>query len=375
MINVAYDSYIKKMPALKTEMNGGIKMSVTIQEAKEMIQSVPREDLGFFPTPMYRLDKLSDKLGINLYIKRDDFSGKNLFGGNKVRKLEFLIGKALQDKCEYVFTYGATQSNHAMQTVWTAVKSGLKPILYLAAVVEPDENDIKANLLLDKIFGAEIHIVSLQENESFMDAEKRSFSIGAEHLKKLEAEGHICMDIPMGGSNEVGATGYISGMIELCEQADKAGITFDYLYHSTGSGGTVAGLAAGKKLLGKDMEIHSIAALETDRYYGENMADLANKALEYIGGTPLVTKEDFIIDTGYFSPGYECPNEGMEKAVRMVAKEEGILLDPVYTGKAFAGLLSDIRTGKVKQGSSVVFVHTGGATGLFAEKAILGKIY
>lgn len=350
-------------------------MAVTIQEAKKMIASVPRADLGFFPTPLHRLDKLSEQLGVNLYIKRDDFTGKNLFGGNKVRKLEFLIGKALQKKCEYVFTYGATQSNHAMQTVWTAVKNGIKPVLYLAAVVEPDRNDIKANLLLDKIYGAEIHIVSMEDGETFLEAEERSFKMGADHLRKLETEGHRCMDIPMGGSNKIGTAGYIAGMVELCEQAQEQKIDFDYLYHSTGSGGTLAGLVAGKKLLGKDIEIHSISALEIGSSYIPEKAALANAALEYIGADALVSENDLLVDDGFYAPGYECPNEGMEEAVRLLAKEEGILLDPVYTGKAFAGLLSDIHTGKVKQGSNVVFLHTGGSTALFAEKEILGNIY
>ena len=133
-------------------------MSISTKEARAHIEMVPRAGLGFFPTPLYKLEKMSKELGINLFIKRDDFTGKNLFGGNKTRKLEFLIGKAIEGKCEYVFTYGATQSNHAMQTIWSAVSNGLKPVVYLAAVVEPDEKDMRANLLLDKIFDAEIHI-------------------------------------------------------------------------------------------------------------------------------------------------------------------------------------------------------------------------
>lgn len=350
-------------------------MPLNIKEAKEMISLVPKIELGFFPTPLHKLEHLSQEFGINLYIKRDDFTGKNLFGGNKTRKLEFLIGKAVQEKCEYVFTYGATQSNHAMQTVWTAAANNLKPILYLAAVVEPDESDIKSNLLLDKIFDAEIHIVNLNQNESFDEAGKRSLALGAEHMKRLEAEGHKCMDIPMGGANEVGTAGYISGFTELCEQADQMGVNFDYLYHATGSGGTMAGLVAGKKLLGMDTVIRSIAVLDTgDRYIAGKTA-LANKALEYIKATPDVEEKDFSLHTGFYAPGYECPNEGSTEAIKLLAKKEGILLDPVYTGKAFAGLIHDVRTEKIEQGSHVVFLHTGGATALFAEKEILGSLF
>lgn len=349
-------------------------MSLNIKEAKEMISFVPRIELGFFPTPFHKLEHLSQKLGINLYIKRDDFTGKNLFGGNKTRKSEFLIGKAVQEKCEYVFTYGATQSNHAMQTVWAATANNLKPVLYLAAVIKPDENDIKANLLLDKIFDAEIHIVNLRENEPFIEAEKRSFALGAEHMKRLEAEGHKCMDIPMGGANEIGSAGYISGFVELCEQAEQKGVDFDYLYHATGSGGTMAGLAAGRRLLGSNIVIRSIAVLDTDDSYAAGKAALANRALEYILATPDVEEKDFNLDTGFYAPGYECPNEGATAAIKLLAKTEGILIDPVYTGKAFAGLIHDVLTGKIEQGSNVVFLHTGGATALFAEKEILGSL-
>lgn len=350
-------------------------MSLTIKEAKERISFVPRIELGFFPTPLHRLEQLSRRLGINLYIKRDDFTGKNLFGGNKTRKLEFLIGKAVKENCEYIFTYGAVQSNHAMQTVWTATANNLKPVLYLAAVVAPDENDIKANFLLDKIFDAETHIVYLKEGESFAEAEERSFALGAEHRKRLESEGHKCMDIPVGGANEVGTVGYIAGFTELCEQAEQMEVDFDYLYHATGSGGTMAGLIAGKKLLGMDTVIRSIAVLDTGDTFVPGRAALANRALEYISAVPAVVENDFNLDTGFYAPGYECPNEGATEAIKLLAKLEGILIDPVYTGKAFAGLIQDVRTGKIEQGSNVVFLHTGGATALFAEKEILGSLF
>ena len=350
-------------------------MPLSIKEAKELISAVPRKELGFFPTPLHKLERVSEEFGINLYIKRDDFTGRNLFGGNKTRKLEFLIGKALDEKCEYVFTYGATQSNHAMQTVWTATANNLKPVLYLTAVVAPDEKDVKANLLLDKIFDAEIHIVYPKEDESVNEAEKRSSVLGTEHIKRLEAEGHRCMNIPMGGANEIGSVGYISGFVELSEQAEQKGLEFDYLYHAAGSGGTMAGLVAGRKLLGKDIVIRSIAVLDPGRTYVDRRTVLANKALEYISATPEVVKEDFSLDTGFYAPGYECPNEGATEAIKLLAKTEGILIDPVYTGKAFAGLIHDVRTGKIKPGSNVVFLHTGGATTLFAEKEILGNLY
>lgn len=353
-------------------------MSVTINEAKSMLAGAARVPLGFFPTPLHRLDKMSEELGVNLWIKRDDFTGSNLFGGNKTRKLEFLIGKALGEGASAVITYGATQSNHAMQTAWAAAKSGLKPILYLAAVVPPDPDDFKANLLLDGIYGAEIHVVDLEEGESFEDAERRSFKMGKSHVARLADSGVICYDIPMGGANEYGSLGYVNAMIELAEQMDAAGIGFDYLYHSTGSGGTMAGLVAGKHLLGLDMEIHSVTAMGIgdDGSYAARAARLANGALELIGGgeSSSVNPGDFVIDQNHYAPGYECPSEEATEAIKLLARTEGILVDPVYSGKAFAGLLADIRSGQIPAGSNVLFLHTGGSTVFFAEKEILGEL-
>lgn len=364
------------------------KQTYTVAEAKELLSKVPRVQLGFFPTPLHRLDHLSEELGVNLYIKRDDFTGSNLFGGNKTRKLEFLIGKAKAEGAKYAFTYGATQSNHAMQTVWAATKNGIQPVVYLAAVVPPDRNDFKANLLLDSIYGAEIHIVDLEEGESFEDAERRSFKMGKAHIERLEAEGKKCYDIPMGGANEYGSLGYVGAMIELKEQMEEGNLRFDYLYHSTGSGGTMAGIIAGKKLLGMDMEVHSVTAMGVDERYAARAAKLSNGALQLIGaGMPAgdedgsvagagvaVCEDDFIVDQNHYAPGYECPSEEATRAIKLLAKKEGILVDPVYSGKAFGGLLSDIETGRIPAGSNVLFLHTGGATVFFAEKEILGDL-
>ena len=323
---------------MKANMNLKHK-SCSVEEAKELLKKVPRVQLGFFPTPLHRLDNLSEQLGVNLYSKRDDFTGSNLFGGNKTRKLEFLIGKAKAEGAEYVFTYGATQSNHAMQTVWAATKNGIKPVVYLAAVVPPDRNDYKANLLLDSIYGAEIHIVDLEEGEDFAGAEKRSFKMGKAHIERLEKEGKKCYDIPMGGANEYGSLGYVAAMVELKEQMEQEKLHFDYLYHSTGSGGTMAGIIAGKKLLGLDTEVHSITAMGVGSNYAAKAAKLANGALSLLGVKPCseaeeaagcdaalevaVSEADFCIDQNHYAPGYECPSEEATEAIKLLAKNEG----------------------------------------------------
>lgn len=349
-------------------------MNQNCANARKLLSVKPKAKLGFFPTPCYKLENLSKELGVELYIKRDDFTGMSLFGGNKIRKLEYLIGDAVKQGCDTVFTYGATQSNHAMQTVTVCRRCGLTPILYLVAVVEPDEQDVRSNLLLDQILGAEIHIVKIEEGETEEDAEKRSFVLAKGHQRRLEQEGHRCYDVPMGGASTVGSLGFVEGYTELQEQMDDMGIHADYIFHGTGTGGTMAGLAAGRALVGGDAEVISINVSHKDDTYPERMAKLADTCLESIGAEMKVDVENIHTDLGYYAPGYEIPNDGTLDAIRLLARTEGLLVDPVYTGKAFYGMLDHIRTGKVPQGSTVVFWHTGGATALFAEKEILGDL-
>lgn len=352
-------------------------MKQMLEEAEALFAPLPRVQLGFFPTPFYKLENLSKELGVNLFIKRDDFTGMNLFGGNKIRKLEYLLGKAKAEGCEYAITYGATQSNHAMETAAACRRCGLKPILYLTAVVEPDDADVRANLLLDKILGVELHIVDILPGEAEEDAEARSFEMGAARAEELNASGHLCVDVPMGGANVDGSVGFARGFLELQEQLDGAGIHADYIFHATGTGGTMAGLAAGRKLAGSDANIISITVSKKDvPVYLEKVQNLANGVLEHINSDVRVDKEkDLHIDTGYFAPGYEQPNEAASQAICLLAQTEGLFVDPVYTGKALAGLLDYVRSGKVPQGSNVVFWHTGGATALFAEREMLGNLF
>lgn len=342
-------------------------------QARNLLGAMSKESLGFFPTPLHKLEKISKEFGVNLYLKRDDFSGRNLFGGNKVRKLEYLMGDAMKQGCEYVFTYGATQSNHAMQTAAACRVCGLKPILYLVALVPVKEEDIRANLLIDKIFGAEIHIVNLNPGETEEDAEERSFLMAKEHMEELIAKGHKCYDIPMGGASYIGSTAFIEGYIEMIEQMNQVHASVDYIFHATGTGGTLAGLIAGNRLLNSPAKIISINVSYKEDSYLTKVTKLANEALKHIGAEVVVEKSDLHTDLNFYAPGYEKPNDAATKAIRYLAQTEGILIDPVYTGKAFSGLIEYLSSGKVDKGSTVVFWHTGGATALFAEKEILGN--
>ncbi|MFR6025772.1 MAG: 1-aminocyclopropane-1-carboxylate deaminase/D-cysteine desulfhydrase [Christensenellales bacterium] len=237
------------------------------EQLHALLDQKPRANLGFFPTPLVRLDRLSEQLGVNLYVKRDDFSGMSLFGGNKIRKLEYLLGDAKEKGCDTVFTYGATQSNHAMQTVTACRRIGMEPILYLNAYVQPDENDIRANMLLDRILGAQVNVIPGLPGETEAQTEERCHQLGLEHAARLEKEGHRCYDVPMGGASLVGSAEFVGGYLEMMEQCAQMGIVPTRLYVATGTGGTLAGLVAGHKALGVGPEITGVAVSRKDAGY------------------------------------------------------------------------------------------------------------
>lgn len=351
-------------------------MQTTVQQARAMLARLPRANLGFFPTPLQRLDRLSAHLGVNVYVKRDDFTGMNLFGGNKVRKLEYLLGQAAASGMTHAVTYGATQSNHAMETAAACRRLGIQPILYLTAVVAPKPEDMRSNLLLDHILGAEIHIVPIEPGETEADAEERSFAMGAARAAELTAAGHPCADIPMGGANTLGSLGFAAAMVELEEQSEAlGGLRFSRIYHSTGTGGTMAGMHAGRAMLGMDTQIISVAASPKDEsaYIGK-VFNLSRAVLEAIGSDAVPDRAAMRLDLTQWQPGYEQPSEAASEAIRLLARTEGLFVDPVYTGKALACLLADARGGKIGPGENVLFWHTGGTTALFAEPEILGHV-
>ena len=346
-----------------------------LKQAQKMIQSKLRVTLGFFPTPLYRLEKISGDLGVNLYIKREDFSGMTLFGGNKIRKLEYLLGDARAKGCDTVITFGATQSNHAMETATAARKCGMKPILYLAALVEPAPENVRANLLLDTILGAEIHILPTLPGELISDTFVRCRGEVDARIAELEREGHKVYDMPSGGSTPIGVTGYVDAFVETMSQLQNMGVSPDYLFTGTGTGGTLAGLTAGKALLGSSVNLIGIqVSPKNSEEYSRHVVELANGTLDYIGAEERADSTMFTCDPNYFAPGYEMPSPAANDDIRYLARSEGLFSDPVYSGKSFHGMLEHIRNGSVPKGSRVVFLHTGGSTALFSEAEIVGDL-
>ena len=343
----------------------------SISQIRGRMERLSRAQLGFFPTPLHRLERLSAQLGVDLWCKRDDLTGMSLFGGNKVRKLEFVLGQAKAQGCDTVVSYGASQSNCAMQVATGCRRLGLTPILYLADLVGTKEP--RANLLLDYVLDAEVHLVPA-DGRTEEETEDEAVRQGRAHMARLEAEGHRCYEVPMGAAEPLGSAGFLWGWAELMEQLDGAGVAPDHLFLGTGTGGTLAGLAAGRKLLGRGPEIVAVNVSPKDEGYPRRVAELGTAALRAVDSDLTVTPEDFVTDLGYYGAGYEVPDDRATAAIRRLARSEGLIADPVYTGKALSGLLDYVESGRVPQGSSVVFWHTGGATALFAEPEMVGPV-
>ncbi len=350
-------------------------MSEASSRAKEQVTRLGKIPLGFYPTHFHRLNRISEDLGVNLWVKREDLSGPSVFGGNKIRKLEYLLSDAREKGCDTVFTYGATQSNHAMQTAAAARRCGMKPVLYLGAIVEPQPGDIRANLLLDSILGAEIHVLA-SEGRSTKDTMAANRGLFDAHIGRLAAEGHRVYDIPVGGSTPRGAAAFAECYIEAMEQAEKEGLKPDYLCCATGSGGTLAGLLAGKALLGdKETRIRAFAVGKKPLGdYENSVLSLADQVLALIGSDRKADPDAISICRDYVGPGYEKPYAEANDDIRYLARTEGLFADSVYSGKAFHGMLEKIRSGEIPKGSTVIFLHTGGATALFSESAIIGDL-
>lgn len=324
-----------------------------------LLTRFPRVPLAHLPTPLELLPRLSDHLGgPAIYVKRDDCTGLAT-GGNKTRKLEFSMGAALEQGADTVITVGAVQSNHVRQTAAAACKLGLKcEVLLEHRVADPSElYRTSGNVLLDRIFGA-----NLREYAKGTDFDAAMDEVAEE----VRAEGGTPYIIPGGASNAVGALGYVGCGEELLAQCADAGLAFDHIVTATGSAGTHAGLAVGLRASGSNLPILGIGVNAPQEVQEERVYKLACEAAELVGSPGCVARDDIIADCHYIGPGYGEPTESMNEAVLMLARLEGLLFDPVYSGKALAGMIDYIRTGRFAGADNIVFLHTGGAAGLFA---------
>ena len=318
----------------------------------------PRVKLCIAPTPLERLPNLSKLLGgPDIWMKRDDLTGMGL-GGNKVRKLEFLAGDALAKGADHLVTQGAVQSNHVRQTAAVAAKLGMRCTALLEHRIDTNDANYlnSGNVLLDRLLGTEI-----EYRPGGTDMQKEIEATG----DKLRAEGAKPYVIPGGGSNPTGALGYANVAFELVAQANEMGLDIDRLVHATGSAGTQAGLVAGLHALSSPLRVLGIGVRNPREKQEATVLALARATARHMGIEREVPASAVEANCDYVGAGYGQPTPGMIEAVEMLARAEGIFLDPVYSGKGMAGLVDLVRKGQFKKGDTVVFLHTGGATGLF----------
>lgn len=325
----------------------------------------PRLSLGHFPTPLEPLENLSVLLGgPKIWIKRDDATGLAT-GGNKTRKLEFLLADALAKNADVIITQGATQSNHVRQTIAGAAKLGLASKVLLEKRVTDFGEDYQrsGNILLDELLGGEIvaHLPGGTDMQKAME----------EYAEQLREQGHRPYVIPGGGSNAIGALGYVACAEELLFQSSQLRLRIDHVVHATGSTGTQAGLVAGFTATNSHVPVLGISVRAPKAKQEENVWNLASRTRELLGVTGDLPREAVAANSDYVGDGYGLPTEGMLEALTLFARHEGILLDPVYSGKGAAGLIDLIRKGYFTHDENVVFIHTGGSAGLFGYRQVL----
>lgn len=312
--------------------------------------------LAHLPTPLEPLPRLSEELGLDLWIKRDDCTGL-AGGGNKTRKLEFLLGAAFEQDADTLVTQGAVQSNHVRQTAAAAAAHGLACEIILEERTGSKATDYvgNGNVLLDRLFGATLRTVP-GGTDMVAELEKTA--------AEVRARGGKPYVIPGGGSNPVGALGYVDCAREIVVQADEMDLEVHRIVTATGSAGTHAGLVAGLAVMGADIPVLGIGVRAPKDRQEANVFKLAEETAALLGQPGRVTREMVVADCDYVGEGYGLVDQGVIDALTLAARLDGIVLDPVYSGKAMKGLIALARAGRFK-GETVVFLHTGGAQGLF----------
>lgn len=318
----------------------------------------PRIRCGHWPTPLEPMKNLSARLGgPALWVKRDDCTGLST-GGNKTRKLEFLIADALAKGADTIITQGATQSNHARQTAAFCARENLACHILLEdrTGFKDPAYKLNGNVLLDRLHGATI---SARPAGADMQAEMEKLA------EKLQSQGKKPYVIPGGGSNPIGALGYVNAALELVHQLNEMNLKATHLVLATGSSGTHAGLLAGLRILNHPLKVVGFGVRAPKEKQEQMVYDLACKTATMLGHEGAVKREDVFADCDYVGDGYGLPTKPMVEALRTLARTEGLLFDPVYTGKGLSGMLDWIRKGKFTEQDTVIFLHTGGSAALF----------
>jgi D-cysteine desulfhydrase family pyridoxal phosphate-dependent enzyme len=333
--------------------------------ASRLLDTLPRLRLAQLPTPLEEARRLSESLGgPRIFLKRDDLTGVAL-GGNKVRKLEFVIGRAVAEGMDSLVVSGGFQSNLARIAAAMGNRLGLQVVLVLGG--EPGEPRLPTgNLLLDHLFGVTVHTVDTSPRWEFGTAVE-------DVAEDLRRRGKRPFVVPLGGSGPEGMAGYVSATQELLAQLSELELQPSRLYVPVGSGGTFSGLLLGALNQGATYQVVGISVSRSRDYLVEQLPIAAAAAAESLGLARRPLASDLCVDDSYIGAGYGAMTEGCRNAISLVARTEGVLLDPVYSGKAMHGLIDHIKTGRIASRETVVFLHTGGWPALFAyDAAALG---
>ena len=316
-------------------------------------------NLANFPTKIEKLEKISKESGINIYLKRDDQTGSEI-SGNKIRKLEYSIYEAIENGCDTLITCGGIQSNHARATAAAGIKLGIRAILVLRSDEIPE---LEGNYFLDKVIGADVRIISSD------DYRERRAEIMEDIKAESDAEGHKAYIIPEGASNGIGSLGYYSFMEEIKEQEKELGIKFDRIVAAVGSGGTCAGLCMGNaEFFNGEKKITGFNVCDDAEFFKKRSEEIIEEAQKYLDKSIFVKAEDMDIIDGYVGIGYAQSRPEELEFIQKTAKKEGVIFDPVYTGKAMYGMMNEIEKGTFEKGENILFIHTGGLFGIFSKR-------
>lgn len=334
------------------------------------LEQLQKVQTGFLNTPIHELKSISQKYKTKILIKRDDLTGFAL-GGNKLRKLDYLVKDAINNNCSVLLTYGGPQTNHGRLTAAAAVRFGLKCGIIMDGI--PPEK-ASGNIVLDKMMGADLFFMDDSNFKSCpRDVYRQKYAdlkqkTTAEVIKMYEEKGEKVYPIPVGGSSEIGAAGYIMAVKEILNQLKEKNEKVDYVVTGFGSTGTFGGLYLGAKYYDAPFEIVGISVSEKTDEDLQEKVDYINKVSKYFDLGIDVKYEDIWVEGGFVGNGYNIPDEETRKYIYEMAREEAIILDPCYTGKTYRGLIELIKNKKIKEGSTVLFLHTGGVPGIYSNE-------
>lgn len=334
---------------------------------------------AILPTPLYKLENLSAQLKSDVYIKRDDMTGM-AFGGNKLRKLDYLVQEAKDAGYTTLLTFGGTQTNHGRQTAAVACKYGMKSVIIANMYDDAPPQSLSGNLLLDKILGCDVVFMDMasinrnkenkQPHEIKQEIAKLRKAVAKKVIEMYEAKGEKVYEMPAGGSTTTGVLGYFDCVEEILEQMKQKELKIDYVVCSSGSNATYAGLWLGAKYYHAPFKVIGCTVNAYSWQYNVNMANLINATSDRFDLGVHAEPEDITLLGDYCGTAYDVPDEKTFENIYRLARSEGLFVDPCYTGKGFTGMMDLIETEKIPAGSNVLFIHTGGTPGLYSAQHV-----